>query len=399
MLHKTFGIAKLVLGCLLLLCTLAAQSSPAPQRRIGEGEGAADLNGLPQKAPKREFYVAPSGNDSNPGTVTRPWRSISHAGSTVGPGAVVHVAPGDYTGPITTVASGTPAARITYVSDKPWGAKLTSSATGNSATWHNKGDFVDIKGFDITGAGALGIYNYGSYVRIIGNHVHDIPAAGCPNYGGGGIHNGNFQGSDDDVIGNVVHDVGDYGVKDCPRIHGIYQTNLGGHIWNNIVYRNQSWGIHLWHNASHNIISGNTIFNNNWGGILVGDSVKDSATADYVVVTNNIVVDNGHFGVQEYGRTGSHNVYANNLLYGNKQGGFQLLNNSKDVGTITADPQFANYQANGNGDYQLRPGSPGLSAGIPTGAPPEDIKGNRRSEKIDLGAYQHTGISNSSKSR
>ncbi len=42
------------------------------------------------------FTVAPSGSDANPGAAEQPWRTISHAARTVGPGDVVDVRAGTY---------------------------------------------------------------------------------------------------------------------------------------------------------------------------------------------------------------------------------------------------------------------------------------------------------------
>ena len=64
------------------------------------------------------------------------------------------------------------------VSDVRWGAKLTTNLTGNDATWWNQGNYVEIQGFEITGSGALGIYNEGSFTRIIDNTVQRVGLTG-----------------------------------------------------------------------------------------------------------------------------------------------------------------------------------------------------------------------------
>src|ERR1700686_2592846 len=42
------------------------------------------------------FYVATTGNDSNPGTPAAPWRTIQHAADTARAGSTVHVRGGVY---------------------------------------------------------------------------------------------------------------------------------------------------------------------------------------------------------------------------------------------------------------------------------------------------------------
>jgi hypothetical protein len=46
------------------------------------------------------------------------------------------------------------------------------------------------------------------------------------------------SGSDGDIIGNVVHDIGAPGK--CNGVQGIYSSNLRGQIVNNIVHRASS---------------------------------------------------------------------------------------------------------------------------------------------------------------
>jgi hypothetical protein len=53
-------------------------------------------------AATNEYWVSPTGSDSNSGTQTNPWKTIQHADAslTLGTnGTVVHVLPGTYSGP------------------------------------------------------------------------------------------------------------------------------------------------------------------------------------------------------------------------------------------------------------------------------------------------------------
>ena len=327
-----------------------------------------------QNTPSIDVYVSTSGNDAAKGTATRPWKTLEKAAEMAKPGVTVHVAAGEYQigdAELKTPASGATAARIRYVSDTKWGAKLRSTKTGNAAVWWNKGDYVDIEGFDISGAGALGIYNEGSHTRIISNHVHDIAAPGCPENGGAGIDDGNFGATDDDIITNWVHDIGRYDYP-CQRVHGIYHSNRGGHIAGNVTFHNQGWGIHLWHAATHVTISENVVFSNGYGGIVIGGEASDfqggERANDDTVVEHNIVFRNGlrpdarGYGILEYGSVGSRNRYINNVVYQNLPEDVKLID-KKDLGTVHADPQFVNFRPDGKGDYRLRPESPACTQG------------------------------------
>lgn len=326
------------------------------------------------------FYVSPGGTDLNDGSRLHPWRTIQHAAATVHAGATVHIAPGNYSGAITTSTSGTATARIRFISDQQWGAVIRASSV--DIIWTNLGDYVDIEGFDIAGSNANtcnGIINYASYVRIVGNNVHDVghDTTTCV-FGSGIVNHQNRAGHDNDVIGNVVHDVGNIDHV-SPLRHGIYHANLRGHIWNNLVYRCEGWGIHLWHAANQVTIANNTVFNNGYGGILIGDGddpggFPPGVVNDHTVVINNIVFRNGlqrgamGYGIEEYGLTGRHNQYLSNLVYQNGPRNWNLQNGIRPLGAITADPQFVNYQSDGSGDYRLGPTSPAYRAGAGLGA-------------------------------
>src|SRR5262249_21109761 len=155
--------------------------------------------------PKLAYYVSPDGSDAGIGSASAPWATIQHAAERAQSGAIVHVAPGTYVESIKTTTSGTSTSRITFRSDTRWAAKII--APSSESAWENRGDYVDIEGFDITGDVRLGILNLGSFVRVMGNHVHHIPAE-CNNNGGAGIDNGNYRASDNDVVGNLVDDIG-----------------------------------------------------------------------------------------------------------------------------------------------------------------------------------------------
>jgi parallel beta-helix repeat protein len=354
----------------------------------------------------QNYYVSPKGIDRNDGSLKHPWMTIEHASSWLLPGDTVHVLPGVYRGRIATAASGLLDAHITYISDQKWEAQIIGDVVDRSA-WDNRGNYVDIVGFDVSGVGRTGLYNDGSHVRFIANHVHDIagPTSALCDNGGAGIFHGNYSGDDNDTVGNRVHDIGWTNASLCTasgsQVHGIYHANRGGHILNNLVYHNRAYGIHLWHAASDVVISGNTVFNNGSSGLVVGAGDKPHGNqADNCLVSNNIFAYNSRYGFVESGITGTHNRYTNNLAYENSLGSFQLQNHNVARVTINADPQFVNYTGDSRGDYRLKPGSPALHSGSREGAPADDIEGRARyaPSGIDVGAYQASSR-NSSTSR
>lgn len=320
------------------------------------------------------YYVATSGSDANDGSLSAPWATIQHAADAVAQGSVVHVAPGNY-GAVTSQTSGTADARIRFISDVQWGATLQAAGP---TVWNNSGSYVDIMGFEITGNAAVGILNDGSFVHIVGNNVHNTPTS-CSADGGAGIDNDSFTATDNEIIGNVVHDVGNPAAQ-CATIQGIYQSSLRGRILNNMSYHNAAWGIHLWHAANNVVVANNLVFQNGDGGIVVGAGDSPGGVIDdNTTVANNIVIYNGSrwgsgLAISEQGWTGPGNQYLNNLIWNNAQG-ITLQNGLHDLNTINADPRLANYQPDGNGDYHLQPSSPAIGAGTIQGMPMIDFDG------------------------
>jgi hypothetical protein len=260
--------------------------------------------------------------------------------------------------------------------------------------WYNTGNYVDIMGFDISGDGMIGILNMASFVRIVGNHIHNIPAA-CTSNAGAGVDNGNYSASDDDVIDNVVHDIGSLSVK-CGTVQGIYHANLRGHIMNNIVYRAWGYGICLWHAPKNVVIANNLVYQNGEAGILIGaGDAPGGVVASGMVVVNNMVLNNpgstwgGGQAIQEVGLTGTDNKYVNNLIWNNLRG-IELQNGVVAVGTINADPLLVNYKSDGTGDYHLQSGSRAINSGTATGVPATDIVGAPRpfGTGPDIGIYE-----------
>ncbi len=349
-------------------------------------------NARPATAINMNRYVAPSGSDRNDGSLSHPWATINRAAQSAFPGIMIHVAPGVYNEAVVTPQSGAPPARIRFISEKKWSAIIRSR--GASVTWTNQGNYVDIVGFDISGDGRGGILNWGSGVRIVANHVHDIPAANCPGDGGFGIANANYSGYDNDIVANVVHDIGNLNQL-CARVHGIYHSNLRGQLVNNISYRNQGFGIHLWHAATGVTIANNLVFSNHYGGILIGagDSPHNgdpAFPADHITVANNIVACNlNRHGIEEMGVTGNSNRYLNNLVYQNQNANWRLRT-GRQSGTVEADPQFVNFQPDGRGDYHLRATSPALRVGFCVSGPAFDIDGKPRPQNAacDIGPYE-----------
>ncbi|HEV2610329.1 MAG TPA: right-handed parallel beta-helix repeat-containing protein [Noviherbaspirillum sp.] len=339
------------------------------------------------------LYVATTGSDSNPGTATAPFKTILKASKVAKPGTTVHVAPGSYPAGFSTTTSGTTTARIRYVSDVKWGAKLVPAAnTTSRIAWSVHGSNIDVEGFEVDGRSnpswRIGLTTRGSNVVFKNNHVHHIATnVPCESNGAAGISNTHYYyGVNVQILGNVVHHIGYTG---CQYYQGIYHQTTGA-IKNNVVYKIGKTAIQLWHDANNTVIANNTVFSSDVGIKVGGGGFYHNAINDYTHVSNNIVFDNVD-GIREVGVTGTHNTYTNNLVFRNSNISVHLKNGNTHSGTIKADPQFVNYIRDGGGDYRLKSTSPAVNKGSATYAPPTDIVGTPRPQGgvDDLGAYEY----------
>ena len=156
----------------------------------------------------------------------------------------MHVAPGSYSGAITTSKSGTASARIAYLSDTKWGAKLTNP------TWSVAGSYVTVEGFDLTGPTTSYAFNVNAldnasgpavhHVILKQNYIHDFMTSGCASTGiiqetPRGGHDFPNNSHDNTYDGNIIRHVGSYnsGVNGCVTLHGFYLSGPGDRIINN----------------------------------------------------------------------------------------------------------------------------------------------------------------------
>jgi hypothetical protein len=338
----------------------------------------------------RNYYVATTGSDANPGTEDAPFLTIAHADSRASAGDTIHVAPGTYevsapsrhSNGIITRKDGTPSARIKFVSDVKGGAKIVVSGIGTA--WHSKGSYVDIVGFDISGSGRHGILAAGSNLLISNNFVHDLEiSGGCNGNGGAGI---DTYGPTGNIVisANVIRNIGARMMGSCKTVHGIYVANPNNIVTNNIVSGAAAVGINQWHGATAATIVNNTVFHNNIGILLGQGDGGMTMGSQNNYVANNIVYDNRTYGVVEGGKMGGNNRYVNNLVHSN---GTNWRVEGEVSDAISVDPSFVNYQKNGSGDYRLRNTSPAAGIGAHTEMLPAEVEGTWGGTPVKKDAY------------
>ena len=151
------------------------------------------------------FYVATTGNDSNPGTLAAPWRTIQHAADTARAGSTVYVRGGIYEEVVSVKASGNASDGFITFRSYPEETAVLDAAhftpSGRSAvlTIQNK-SYVRILGFEIRNFRTaehqlvplgISVIGAGSHIELLRNNVHHIEQTfdgrDAPGRGGNGF--------------------------------------------------------------------------------------------------------------------------------------------------------------------------------------------------------------------
>lgn len=259
-------------------------------------------------------FVSPSGDDSNPGTIDRPWKTIDKAESTVQPGDTVVLRGGTYGARnhlTDLVANGTGSARINLV-----------AYPGETPVFAGQ---VAIDGDNRTVCGML----FDGPTGRISSPTSDNPNGEQPKvwiHGRNAVlqnsevrgaqwHAGVYLEADNaTVVGNYIHDNGQFNRPQMANLdHGLYWAKgTGGLIANNRFEHNYAHAVQLYPNVSGVTIRGNTMTGQGRSAILLCESVSSNTVEDNDIYGNQQ-------GIQGYNVTGHDNVARNNRLWNNSQ--------------------------------------------------------------------------------
>jgi parallel beta-helix repeat protein len=170
------------------------------------------------------YTVAPTGNDSNPGTPSQPWKTIQKAANTMAAGDSTTVLAGNYSERVQVTRSGEPGASISFRAE---GLVTMKGFTVNA-------DYITISGFDISDTAndwddGIGIVVQGSYCNIENNYVHFATRGGISLWG---IPGSESQSSHCTVKNNRLYRNSQVGIEVSGRNHLVE----GNEIWDTIQY-------------------------------------------------------------------------------------------------------------------------------------------------------------------
>lgn len=137
-----------------------------------------------------DFYVSPTGNDANPGSLAAPWRTIQHAAETVAPGSTVHLRGGIYHEKVEIYVSGNaidgPVVFKAYPGEEPVidGTGLPfDPANSNALITIYDQSYLRIEGLTLRNLKTATRYlvpigilveNESHHIEIVDNVIHDI---------------------------------------------------------------------------------------------------------------------------------------------------------------------------------------------------------------------------------
>ncbi|HSQ18098.1 MAG TPA: right-handed parallel beta-helix repeat-containing protein, partial [Anaerolineales bacterium] len=207
------------------------------------------------------YYVSPSGSDTNPGTLTQPWRTLQKAANTLVAGETVKILPGTYYEKFAPLNSGVAGAYITYTADP---GMVVLDGTGVSLST------------DVQGDGLVQILGK-SYIKVQNLTLRDA-SVNCVNI------SDNSSGTDSayiEITALNIQNCNNVGIRVRNSNHLLLKDNIINHI-------NYSSGIGVWW-SSNVIVDHNTITNAHYYHECQGayDEALTISGSSYFEVKNN----------------------------------------------------------------------------------------------------------------
>lgn len=287
----------------------ARQSTPTPQPEM-----AAGIN---------TYYVSTEGDDSNPGTIAEPWRTLRRAAEQAAAGDIVYVRAGVYSEMLEIAQSGTPGTPIkfaAYPGEKvviDGRNEIPSSFTGLVTV---SGSWVTVSGFEVRNSQYMGVGLFGQHVTVSDLYVHHSQRNGILIAG----DYGKVQDSEvwRNSLFNEFHESGsnDSGLSAArDLVDGVTDHAV---IKGNTVWENWGEGISSYE-ANGTIIEGNISHDNLTTNIYISDSTNVLCTRNLVFMDPDSYINgySAHVGImlgdERYTPPSAHIKVTNNIAYGN----------------------------------------------------------------------------------
>jgi len=290
----------------------------------------------PTTATGTAYYVATNGSDSNPGTLSAPWRTIQHAANVLKPGQTVYVRGGTYKELVRPAKSGTASAWISY-KNYP-GEHVVIDGTGlNAGNYYSSGlvlidskSYLEFNGFEIAhcaGANGIKISGDSHYINLKNNTIHDIYTSGIN--AANGPDSTLSRITNLTITGNDVYNTNKSTWQEAISLTSVSYFEIASNkVHDNQLNANQI-AIDVKVGTNGGSIHNNEVYNINGDGIYIDSSDYPSRG---IMIYDNKVHNLGSLGVGIYlaaeqngGSSTGHKIY-NNLIYNNACRGFVIEN-------------------------------------------------------------------------
>lgn len=318
---------------------------------------AFTLSGLTASAAfANEYYVAPTGSDSNPGTISDPWKTFTKALRSVSGGDTVYFRAGTYAGGVAPFDLHPPAGE--WITFKPYDDEAviidSGNTAGDGAIELHGASYLIFDGFEITNKG----YNYTLAASPCDIHIEScqVLASSMGTSGGWGIvihppYYGNARTSTHNLIirnNHIHHNIStgimggsginpSHGPGGYPDPTGTYNVAvLNNHIHHN-GYPKLLTGYGLYVTGNRWLVSGNVVHDNSGNNLRIGNISAGNHCEDWIVENNVFHSSHSPFwhraeatiyefgwGAVLYGLVGG--VFRNNIVYNNRGVGVWSVN-------------------------------------------------------------------------
>jgi len=299
-----------------------------------------------------QYFVALNGNDNNPGTEERPFRTIQKAARSAIPGSTVFIKQGRYNERVVIQVSGN--SELGFITFCPYlddkviidgsGLPRNKNTIGDCIIYMEDKDYIRIQEFDIAninvkdGSG-IRVYGSGSHIEILNSKIYEIRgenAMGITVYGTDGKSVNHLL-----IDGNEIYDC-DPAKSEALTLNGNIEEFQ---ISNNIVHDVNNIGIDMiggedWLSTSfvrNGICRGNTVFRarSSYGGGYAAGIYVDGAS-NIIIERNRIFeCDMGiEIGAENPGVLVRNIIVRNNLIYNNDKAGLIIGGYAEDLGRV-----------------------------------------------------------------
>lgn len=300
---------------------------------------------VPPEAFARIHYVAPNGNDANPGTIDRPWRTIQKAADTLNAGEMVYIRGGTYRERVVPKHSGSAGNFIVYAAYP----SETVTIDGNgvevpqySGLFDLSGrSFIKISGLRVVNSAQAGIFaDTASHIVIEQNYTHNTVSSGI----------GVWNSHDVIVAGNEVVLACNDGAQEDITIAGTDTFEVrDNHIHDGGPGTNGGEGIDVKDGSANGKIYRNHVHHLPRPGIYVDAWDKHTYNIDvYQNIVHDVQNDGFALASERGGLLENVRVYAN-LSYHNRYVGIAITRNGDSAFHPMRGISIVNNTVRGNG--------------------------------------------------